>query len=188
MKINNFQQRKNEILSKKDKSSKGNWDNKIMELCKKINSSENFYTTSSCSGRIAIMINSNKKKSGLFQFISHDLISFENLKNDLLKTKTNQLIKFKQEPCILHIACKNLETANDLYQKAKLVGWKRSGIISWRKNFILELNSTEKLELPIIENKKILVDDDFLKLIVKIANKNLKKCWEKIGKFEELIN
>ncbi len=197
---NIFLQQKKEILLKKDKSSKRSWDEKIVKLCKKINSLENYFTTSSCSGRIVLMIEQDKKANNLFLKVYHELIGLEKLKKDLEEVNTlreypetfsqkmfTKGIKFKMEPCILHVACKNLEYAQELLDKAKLSGWKRSGIISSKKRFVIELNSTEKLEFPIIKNDKILVDDAFLKLIVKEADKKLKRTWGKIERLEKLI-
>lgn len=197
---NIFLQQKKEILSKKDKSSKRSWDEKIVKLCKKINSLENYFTTSSCSGRIVLMIEQDKKANNLFLKVYHELICLEKLKKDLEEVNTLRAypetfsqkmftkgIKFKMEPCILHVACKNLEYAQELLDKAKLSGWKKSGIISSKKRFVIELNSTEKLEFPIIKDDKILVDDAFLKLIVKEADKKLKRTWEKIERLEKLI-
>ena len=176
----NFQQRKKDILSKLDKSSKGDWDEKIVELCGKINSLENYYTTSSCAGRIVLIIDSEKKQEGLFLKVYHDLVSFEELKSDLERIENEELVKFKQEPCILHVGCDSLESAQKLLDKAKLVGWKRSGIIASENRFVVELNSTEKLEFPIIREGRVLVGNEFLKLIVEKANENLKKSWVKI--------
>ncbi len=226
-----FAQRKRDVLSKTDKSYKKSWDRKIIGLCEKINSLENYYTTSSCSGRIVLMINQDKKEKDLFLRVYHNKINFSELKkalNNLLSSETREIdfseqtslssspdkkvkalinsnaehcdeiqcetnkiirakrdnikfklnqdqrsfiisnlkIKFKLEPCILHVVCKTLEDAQKLLNKAKLSGWKKSGIISFGKNIVLELNSTEKLEFPIIQNKKILVDDEFLKIVV----------------------
>jgi len=180
-----FAQRKKEILNKLDKSSKGDWDKKIVGLCDKINASENCYTTSSCAGRVVLLLDSEKKKPDLFRFVNHDLIFLDELKSELGKIEGDAV--FKQEPCILHLACRDLDSAREIYDKAKLLGWKRSGLISWEKNFILELNSTEKIELPIVEGGKILVDDDFLEILVERANRNLKKSWGKIEKLEKLI-
>ncbi len=59
--IDRFQQRKKDILSKRDKSYKGNWDKHIKNLCDKINLSRNYCTTSSCSGRVVLMIDQEKK-------------------------------------------------------------------------------------------------------------------------------
>lgn len=186
--MNPFQKRKKDILSKSDKSSIGKWDKKIEGLCDKINSLENYYTTSSCSGRIILMIDAEKKGKDLFVFVSHDKISFEELKNELnLALKRNESIKFKFEPCILHVSCKTLEDAEKFLEKGKLAGWKKSGIIGMKNGITLELNSTEKLEFPIIQDKKILVDDNFLKIVVDEANKKLEKSWMKIEKLESMM-
>jgi len=214
--LNSFNQRKKDVLSKIDKSSVGKWDEKIISLCKKINSKENYYTTSSCSGRIMLMIDQEKKGENLFLFVSHDKISFKELKKELDKIVSpptrdltsiirsppptlgkrvikgekileikNLKIKFKLEPAIIHIACKTLEDAEELFEIGKNAGWKRLGIIGTRNGFTFELNSTEKLEFPIIKNKKILVDDEFLRIIVDDANKKLEMSWMKIKKLEK---
>ncbi|MBT96937.1 hypothetical protein CMI49_02475 [Candidatus Pacearchaeota archaeon] len=185
----NFQQKKKDSLSKLDKSSKGEWDEDIINLCDKINSLKNYYTTSSCSGRIVLMIDQDKKEEGLFIKVYHDLISFQEFKKDLNKIiKANKKrIKFKLEPCILHVACENPEEAFTLYTKAKLAGWKKSGMISFGNRAIVELNSTEKLEFPLINKDKILVDDIFLKIVVQESNKKLKKSWEKIKKLRNSL-
>lgn len=206
---NIFLKRKQDVLSKLDKSHIGKWDEKIAELCDKINSLENYYTTSSCSGRILLMIDQDKKGENLFVFVSHDKISLDKLKEELEKIISNDFarssrpparggkictreiavpnIKFKVEPCILHINCKTLGDAEKICNQAKLAGWKTSGIVGMKNGITVELNSTEKLEFPIIQNKKILVDDEFLKITVDEANKKLEKVWEKIEKLEDMI-
>ena len=188
MKQDNFFQRKKDVLSKIDKSFKGSWDKKIIKLCEKINSLDNYYTTSSCSGRVVIMIDQEKKERDLFLKVYHDKISFKDLKENLKKIDLTDLIKFKQAPPIIHVVCENFVSVKDLLRKAQLSGWKKSGIISSGERFILELNSTEKLEFPIIRAKKILVDNEFLKIVLKKANDNLKKGWEKIEKLRKIVN
>ncbi|MEN7982718.1 MAG: tRNA wybutosine-synthesizing 3 family protein [Nanoarchaeota archaeon] len=201
----NFLQRKKDILEKSDKSSKKSWDEKIIELCNLINNSENYYTTSSCAGRIVLMKDENKKGSGLFLKVWHDEIGFEEFdtlraypekffsriftegKKELDNLMSKGMIKFKMEPPILHIACKNLECASELLENAKHIGFKRSGINTISKNILLELNSTEKLEFPIVKDGKILVNDEFLKIIVEKSNFLLEKGWEKIKKLEEFF-
>ncbi|MCK5043402.1 hypothetical protein KAR52_00145 [Candidatus Pacearchaeota archaeon] len=200
-----FLQRKEDVLSKKDKSSKArqslllnrpsvvnpkqSWDKKISDLCMKINSLDNYYTTSSCSGRIVLMVNQDKKESDLFFNVYHDLISFNQIKKDLevISKKNKKSVKFKLEPCALHVACRTLEDAQNFYNNVKLAGWKKFGLISFKHRFIVELNSTERLEFPIINSGKILVDDEFLKIIVDESNKKLKKSWMKIEKLSKLI-
>ena len=184
-----FNKRKNDILSKGDKSHKGNWDEKIKDLCEKINSFADYYTTSSCSGRIVLMVDRDKKARGMIIKSYHGLISFSELKEDLKEIlKRKEDIKLKMEPNALHVACRKLEDAEKLYNCAKSAGWKKSGVISFNKRFMVELNSTERLEFPVIRKGKILVDDEFLKVIVSDANKKLKRCWQRIEKLNEIIN
>jgi len=186
--MKNFQQRKKDVLSKLDKSSIGKWDEKIISLCDKINYLENYYTTSSCSGRILLMIDQEKKAENLFLFVSHDKVSFKKLKEELNSAlKKNKNVKFKMEPCILHVACESLEDAEKLFEIGKNAGFKRLGIIGTSHGFTFELNSSEKLEFPIIQNKKILVDDEFLKITVDEANKKLEKSWMRIRNLEREI-
>lgn len=187
--IDRFLKRKKDILSKLDKSSKGFWDKYIMKLCNEINSLGNYYTTSSCSGRVVLMIDQEKKEKGLLINVYHDLIFFEQLKKDLNKIlkENKKPVKLKLESCALHVACRTLEDAQNLYDKAKLSGWKKSGIIASNNRFMVELTNTDKLEFPIIQKNKILVNDEFLQIVVEEANKKLKRGWKKIEKFNELL-
>jgi tRNA wybutosine-synthesizing protein 3 len=183
-----FIQRKVAVLSKLDKSSIGKWDKKIKKLCEKINNLQDFYTTSSCSGRVILMIQQEKKENDLFLKVWHNKISFNELKktlNELLKLK--KIIKFKLEPPIIHIACRDMKKATEMLEKAKYIGFKRSGLLTFDKNIILELNTSERMEFPIINKGKILVDDEFLRLIVKMSNEKMEKWWEKIHKLEEFV-
>ncbi len=58
-----FQKEKQDFLSKKGKSRKGGIDKEIRPLVDLINSFGEYYTTSSCSGRILLIeiANPNKK-------------------------------------------------------------------------------------------------------------------------------
>jgi len=216
-----FLQRKKAVLLKLDKSSTGKWDKKIKRLCEKVNSLNDFYTTSSCSGRIIFMIEQEKKGKDLFLKTWHDKISFNILKNALkelscseqtslssslnkkvkvltssnkVQCKVNNiiissdnLIKFKLEPPIIHIACRDMKKATFMLEKAKGVGFKRSSILTSDRNIIIELNTSDRMEFPIIKNGKILVDDEFLKLVIKMSNEKLNRGWVKIKKLEKIV-
>jgi len=185
----NFAFRKENQLKKDDKSLKGNWDKKILNLCNLINKGGDYYTTSSCSGRILVLIDDEEKRDDLFLFCSHELIDFGNLKKELnkIKDKTGKLIYFRQDPCILHIACKTLEKAQEIHDFAKDAGWKRCGIIATKKRFVVELNATQRIEMPIINRNEVLADDKFLKTLVEESNKKLRNSWELIDRFENLL-
>jgi len=185
-----FQQQKHKQLEMQDNSNIGRWDEKIARLCEKINKKQEYYTTSSCSGRIVLIKQSEKKQEGLFLFRTHEKISFNELKKELGKiTRTSQkdLIYFRQEPCILHIACKTLEDAQNLLNKSKLAGWKNSGIMASTNRVVLEMRSTEFIQMPIISRGNLIVDDKFLKILVSETNRKLERTFGKILKLEKLI-
>lgn len=183
-----FQRRKSDCLGKDDKSSIGSWDKPIAQLCEKINKKKEYYTLSSCSGRIVLVKNLEKKQPDMFVFRSHEKVSFRELKKKLLEAEKNkENLIFKQESVILHVCCDKLEDAEKLLEKARESGWKNSGIMSTRGRIVLELRSTEYLALPIMMNGKLLVDDEFLKILLKESNKRLEKTWEKINRLEKIV-
>ena len=121
----------------------------------------------------------------MFGFVSHELVDFEDFLVEIKKLDGNY--KFKQEPPILHIACKGLEDAESLLKNAQLSGFKRSGVISLSGNIVLEIISTEKIEFPVLNEGKLLVERDFLGFVTNKANENLKRGWDKIEKlFDKL--
>jgi len=181
-----FEQQKLKQLSKKDKSNIGKWDEKIIKLCNKLNKSDKYYTTSGCGGRVVLLKGLNKKQKNVFLFKSHKKVSFNELKKALKTVEYNGLVEFKMSSCILHVACKSMKDAQKLVNKAKQAGWKRSGVMGGKRN-VVELLSTENLEFPIMNKRKLLVDDDFLKIVVKQANKKLFRTWKKIDKLEKLV-
>lgn len=183
-----FLQRKKAVLSKLDKSSAGEWDKRIVKLCQKINNLEDFYTTSSCSGRIILMIQQEKKGKDLFLRTWHEKIKFSELKKTLnTLSKTRGIVKFKLEPPILHVACRDMKKATEMLELAKYAGFKRSGLLTWDRNILVELNTSERLEFPMLKRGRILVDDSFLRLIIDISGRKIGKGWEKIQKLEKNI-
>jgi tRNA wybutosine-synthesizing protein 3 len=184
-----FKRRKEDVLGKEDKSSIGEIDEKIKKLCDIINKKEEYYTLSSCSGRIVLIRNIDKKKPGLFFFVSHDKIKLPELKKQLDNAeKKKESLIFKQESFILHVACKTLEDADVFLKKVQEIGMKHSGIINiGEKRIIIEVIESSQLAFPITERGKILVNDDFLKILVSESDKRLEKSWEKIEKLGKIL-
>ncbi|MDP2925069.1 MAG: hypothetical protein Q8N99_01730 [Nanoarchaeota archaeon] len=179
---------KQKQLSKRDKSNIGEWDKKIIVLCDKINKKKNYYTTSSCSGRIVLLKYSDKKLKDAFLFRTHDKIGFKQLKDALSGININGLVEFQQTSCILHVACRTINDALNLIKLAKEAGWKRSGVMAGGDRFMVELHSTEQISFPVAKDGKILVDDDYIRMIVDIANSKLERVWNKIERLKKLLN
>ncbi len=165
-----------------DKSKKGDVDIYIRTLIDKINSFDDYFTTSSCSGRIILIKHSPKKNQVEWFFVSHDSVNIEKTLEEIMKICNNnsELLWLKVEGFILHVACRNIEKATDLLQKVRDSGFKRSGIISAGNKIMIEILSTETLDVPISENNKLLVSEKYLKCVLKLCNQKLKKTHSRI--------
>ncbi|MDP2749875.1 MAG: tRNA wybutosine-synthesizing 3 family protein [Nanoarchaeota archaeon] len=174
-----FEHEKKNVLDKIiyfDKSKKGLVDKEIISLVKEINNKKDYYTTSSCAGRIFLIktSESGRKDESEWLLASHDKIGLEQLKNALGEAvKYDNESWFKQESMIMHIACRTAENAEELLHIVRCnVGLKRAGIISLKRN-ILEIIGADSIYTLVAKDKKILVDDYYLNLIVGIANKKM---------------
>tara|TARA_Y100000310_G_scaffold311740_1_gene358315 strand:+ start:418 stop:984 length:567 start_codon:yes stop_codon:yes gene_type:complete len=187
----NFNKEKKEFLEKEDKSRKGFVDKKIKKLVDKINSLDDFFTTSSCSGRvlIATIPKPNKKNEVRYLFNLHDKVKNNEIRKILETDWPKGDVWFRVDGTIIHIASKNIEKAKKLMNIARDIGFRRSGIISMGKNRItLELISTENIETIISKKGKLLVDESYLKILIKEANKKLERSWRKVDKLYKTLN
>lgn len=186
--MNIFTKRKQDCLSKKDKSSIGSFDEKIAGLCEKINKLDNYYTLSSCSGRIVIIKDKVEKEPGMFVLRNHSKVGVGDLKKALETYSGKDNLIFKMEPCILHVACRSLEDAEFMLNLARQCGWKNSGVMSFADSrIVLEMRSTESFALPIFEKGKILVDNKYLEILAAESNKKIEKTWGKIDFLEKKL-
>lgn len=173
-----FQNEKKTFLSKLDKSKKGEIDERIIPLIKLINSKDEYYTTSSCSGRVYLWKGTGKKNETKWLKLSHDLIA-ESFLTDL--DEKNGLVWLRLEPFILHIACRDLKAANQLLSEAKPI-FKKSSILSISNKIIVEIKGSEFMEVPFYQDGKLLFSGQ-LRWLVELINEKLKQIWLGIEKF-----
>ncbi len=180
-----FDKQKKDCLSRIDKSNKKRIDRDIKPLISLINSLDDYYTTSSCSGRILLIEKkTDKKQDARFAFAEHKTADFKAIKQSLENLPEDD-VWLKQESIIIHLCCRNLESAKRLLKIVRCLGIKRAGIISIGKKIIIELIGTEAMETIIARKGKMLVNDDYLKTLVKEANKKIERNKKKI---KELYN
>ncbi|GIU69547.1 MAG: hypothetical protein KatS3mg002_0783 [Candidatus Woesearchaeota archaeon] len=193
--MDNFDKEKRTCLNKlykPDKSRKGTVDEPIIPLIEYINSLDNYYTTSSCSGRIYLLTEANKKPDVKWIYVSHDVVDEETLIKSLYDSlnklkEIKDRIWFRQENMILHVACRTIDHANILLNIARNAGFRRSGIIANSKIIIVEICSTEKIDVPLTDNGKILVNEDYIRVLVKIANEKFIRGKKKLENFEKEV-
>lgn len=181
-----FTQRKEDILLKNDKSTKGALDIRIEKLCGALNETIDYYTTSSCSGKSVLIEEKTGKDGTYYLWTSHEIITVDKLKKALLEIKEG-LVKFKADAPILHVVCRTLGFSQFLVDNAKRAGFKRSGIMTTSDKYVVEIGSAEKIECHLIKDGKILVSDEFLEELVRQSNIRRENGWKKIEKFSQLI-
>ncbi|MBT5023559.1 hypothetical protein HOK51_05600 [Candidatus Woesearchaeota archaeon] len=177
-------------LEEFDKSRKGDVDKHVRPIIEYLNSLDDYYTTSSCSGRIILLTvpKSNKKHEFEWLFCKHDTITFEELKSTLPKAElTNELVWLRMEGPIIHVCCKTIDHANELLKIARSVGFKRSGIITLDRRVIVELESAVRADTMISINKKILVDDNYLQEFIPLLNQRLSGEFDRLKQLDQEI-
>lgn len=182
----NFFLWKRQALNKLDKSTIGSIDKKIESICNHINNRKDMFTLSSCSGRICILNRDKlKKDKNIWLYITHEFSNFDNIMKVLLENensinKINKL-EFRQESSIIHICVENFNLARNLMSIAKQCGFNQTGIIGLKTKIVVELICDAQISVPIYD-KKLLIDENYLKYLIQYANKLQKISWNSINK------
>ncbi|AFN03890.1 hypothetical protein PFDSM3638_05500 [Pyrococcus furiosus DSM 3638] len=187
----NFERAKKEaLISLEIALRKGEVDEDIIPLLKKINSLDNYFTTSSCSGRISVMEmpHFGDKVNAKWLGKWHREVSLDEVLGAIKKHRSGQLWFLVRSP-ILHVGAKTLEDAIRLVNLAVSCGFKYSNIKSIsNKKLIVEIRSTERMDVLLGENGRILVGEEYLRKIVEIANAQVRRFKEKLKRLESNID
>lgn len=165
-------------------------DKDIIPLLEIINSSETYYTTSSCSGRIVIMQipEIGNKEECVFLGKWHRETGYDEIVDSIKNYKNGYLFLMVQS-AIIHIVAINLDSATALLKIAIESGFKYSSIKSIGNNGVLvEILSTENLNIPLGENGNLMVDEEYIKFSTNMANMTLRRIKQKLQKFERKIS
>ncbi|MBI2145894.1 hypothetical protein HYU22_00965 [Candidatus Woesearchaeota archaeon] len=175
-----FPNEKKTFLAKKDKSKKGTIDEQIRPVVDFINAHKNYYTTSSCAGRVYLWKGTGKKNQTEWIKVSHDLIQ-----ENFLNIKEPGLIWLRLEPFILHIACRDLESATSLVDLAHTI-YKKSCLLSASNKILVEIRGSEFLEMPLYNNSQFLFAGS-KEFLVSLINQKMKRMEEGRQRFQTLL-
>ncbi len=170
-----FNARKKMILERVDKSKKGSIDQDIIPLLDKINTTDDYYTTSSCSGRINFF-KGEKKYNCEWLYTSHEIV-------DEWPEINEEEYFAKAESVLLHIACRSLDFANRLLEKVRRV-CKKSYILSLNKKIMVEIGGSYHLTIPIKKNS---LTEELKEFYLDKLNHKLKLTKMKIKELENLF-
>jgi len=178
--------KKNALQKLKIARSENKVDIDILPVIDILNSSNEYYTTSSCFGRIVLLelpVIGDKKNA---KFIGkwHRTINSDEVISSLEKTDKGQLWLLAQSS-IIHIGAKTNESADKLLKIAYSCGFKHSGFKSLENRYIIEICSTERLDAPVGKDGKLFCDKEHLDLLVNISNKIMEKSNAKLKRFEQ---
>lgn len=200
--MDEFSRWKAAALAKADLSKKGSIDSAIENLVNYINQQPEYFTTSSCSGRILLCSDNdiykgnervnvnqpqqNNKKGCVWYFVSHSIVNSHEIIETFSDVPGPSKLKF--EPFVLHVQCCTLEAARLLNMSAVASGFRNSGISIGKngKKFISAVRGTACLEVPLTNMQgNRLASDEYVDYIVKIANKKLDRNFLMIHNFYE---
>lgn len=214
-----FNQKKDAILKEigatnggiPDSSPKGTIDEKCIPIINTINGHEDMVTTSSCSGRVSVFLEGIKDgedlkigakgREGRWIFVTHNAEDLDQWYKSVdfnycpeeqftaLVNTNSRFILYKFEPLILHVKCRDLDTANILYTTAMNCGFRESGIGS---NNIVAIRISIKLDIPIgyaPENDSLVsfVTADYLELITKLSHDRFTENFKKLDVLHRAI-
>ncbi|XP_004634062.1 tRNA wybutosine-synthesizing protein 3 homolog isoform X2 [Octodon degus] len=149
-----FRRWKAQRLSKADLSRKGSVDEDVVDLVRLLNAREQFFTTSSCAGRILLL--------------DGGINGFEVQKQNccwLLVT---------HKPCV----------KEDVHAVAVDSGFRNSGITVGKKGkTILAVRSTHGLEVPLSHKGKLMVTEEYIDFLLNTANQKLEENKKRIERF-----
>ncbi len=174
-----FENQKKTFLAKLDQSKKGSIDEQAKEVISIVNSLKDYYTTSSCSGRVYFWQGDGKKNNTEWLKVSHELINL-----DFFEISSQEMVWLRYEGFIIHIACRDLDKANELLSNVQKL-YKKSCILSMSNKIIVEIRDSNFIEMPFYQSNLLFTGS--LEWLKEEINQKLKKNWEKISLLTSLL-
>ena len=173
---------KKNVLGRVDKSKKQSVDEDIVELINNINEKDNYYTTSSCSGRISVWREGDRKDRGEWLFVTHNPLTDEDRTNikKILENPPQETLWLRAEPFIIHITCRTADAAKELLTRARQC-FKKSSILAPGDMPTVEIKGSSFLDMPLSQNKELKLQN--IDFFLDEANKKLKRTKEKTKDF-----
>lgn len=163
-------------------------DPDIVDILQMINSRKDLFTTSSCSGRIVVIEvpYPGAKPGARFLGKWHREIRKEDLDEAIRKSKEGYIM-FMVHPPIIHVVAVNPEIAENILKIALSSGFKNSGMRAFKGKIVVEIRSTERMDVLIGKDGKLMVSEEYLEILREMANLMLKKGKRKLQMFKKNI-
>ncbi|XP_076018478.1 tRNA wybutosine-synthesizing protein 3 homolog [Genypterus blacodes] len=184
---NTFSQWKKQRLKRLDLSKKGSVDEEIVHVISLLNGCEEYFSTSSCSGRVILIdtapeSSAVQKQNCVWLFVSHQKCNSDDLMSALDRSTGDAVLKF--EPFVLHVQCRRLEDAQLMHSVAINSGFRNSGLtVGKTGKIIAAVRSTHSLEVPLSHQGRLLVGRDYINFLIQMSNQKMEENIRRIQRF-----
>ncbi len=192
-------------------------DLRIIPILDIINTHKDYYTTSSCSGRIFLLALASPGAKNQSSILDkwHDKVSLNQIKRAIQSWKEYKYLYFLAQSPIFHVISRDLKSAVRLRNLGEKSGFKYSSIrsikpikhdetvedeskeieidisddldYSLNARITVELLSTERLNIPIGVEGKVFIDDKYLEFLVNLANTSISDSNSKLTSLEKIL-
>ncbi len=166
-------------------------DQDIVDFLLYINRLEDFYTTSSCSGRIAIGVGETLSNKKAFRIVYkwHTPISTHELEEATSELEPQGVTAWLlvRQP-IIHIAVKSMDLALKVLHLAREAEFESSNILTIDDyRIVVEVVSQERFDTLLMRGGKLLYSRQKLSYLVNLANTVLVRGKTKLSRFEQMF-
>ena len=174
----------------------GEIDEHIIEILKIINSSNDYYTTSSCAGRIQLISlpKLGDKPGSIVLGKWHDPIDLNVLEKALEQWDDKNILMLLVQSPVIHVVCRDLKAASKIRNIADGSGFKYSTIRSIhtsdgkneeQMNITVEIMSTERMDIPLGRDQVLFPSRDYLQYILELAVSCMERARGKMGRLQK---
>jgi len=167
-------------------------DAEVMPVLDRLNGLADFFTTSSCAGRIVVIYLPavGAKREAVFAGKWHRAVEVEEVLGAIAEApaSTEGALWFIVQAPILHVACRDTDKAVALLRLALDAGFKYSGLKGLETatgRVVVEVMSTERMDVPLAAGSTTFYTDRYLAFLVSTANLLLARGKSKLGRFYE---
>jgi len=168
----------------------GTVDPDIVPLLVLLNAKRDYYTTSSCSGRVQLAATRlpGEKRRMVVLAKWHNPVECWELIQALSSAEEHSDIWLSVQGPILHVVCRDQASAFNILSASRRAGLKHSGILWIGRRVVVEIAASDKIETPLRLAGTYLINRECYDLLVERVNAVLLRAKEKLERLEEEIS
>lgn len=162
----------------------------MIGISKFIEKTKQYFTTSTCSGRITLMdLNEDEsKKENVFYRKWHRRVTFNEVWKAIEGYGKKGNVWLRQDAFVYVIGTNTWENGKKIIAACQEAGVKRYGIHHFEEDKIMmEIFGTQNMSIPVIVKGKLISEKKSVQEYVKIANRKWKRNEEKRKTFEKVL-